>query len=43
MGEYINSKVGNGIAWTTTAVMIVLTIFLVILTVFPNLPAMLGA
>ncbi|MBP2675293.1 MAG: family manganese transport rane protein, partial [Deltaproteobacteria bacterium] len=42
MGEHVNSKAFNGIAWTTTVVMIVLTVLLVTVTVFPGLPAMVG-
>jgi Mn2+/Fe2+ NRAMP family transporter len=42
MGEHVNSKAFNGIAWTTTAVMIVLTVLLVVVTVFPGLPGTLG-
>jgi Mn2+/Fe2+ NRAMP family transporter len=37
MGDYVNSKAFNGIAWTTTVVMIALTAFLVIVTIFPGL------
>jgi len=42
MGEHVNSKAFNGIAWTTTGVMIVLTALLVVVTVFPGLPGLLG-
>ncbi len=42
MGEHVNSKAFNGIAWATTVVMIVLTVLLVIVTLFPGIPAMLG-
>ena len=42
MGEHVNSKAFNGIAWTTTVVMIVLTALLVLVTVFPGLPGLLG-
>ena len=42
MGDSVNSRTFNGIAWTTTVVMIALTIFLVIITLFPGLPALLG-
>ena len=42
MGDHVNSKAFNGIAWTTTAVMIVLTATLVVVTVFPGLPGRLG-
>jgi NRAMP (natural resistance-associated macrophage protein)-like metal ion transporter len=40
MGDYVNTKAFNGIAWTTTVVMIVLTVVLVIVTVFPGLPVL---
>jgi len=42
MGEHVNTKAFNGIAWTTTVVMISLTVLLVAITVFPGLPGMLG-
>ncbi|HEX9206460.1 MAG TPA: Nramp family divalent metal transporter [Candidatus Deferrimicrobiaceae bacterium] len=42
MGGHVNSKAFNGIAWTTTAVMIFLTGLLVLVTVFPGLPGVLG-
>jgi Mn2+/Fe2+ NRAMP family transporter len=42
MGEYVNSKAFNGIAWATAAVMIVLTALLVILTILPGLPGLFG-
>ena len=42
MGEHVNSKTFNGIAWTTTVVMIVLTALLVVVTVFPGLPGLVG-
>ena len=42
MGKYVNSKAFNGIAWATTAIMIVLTVLLVIVTVFPSLPRLIG-
>jgi Mn2+/Fe2+ NRAMP family transporter len=42
MGEHVNSKTFNGIAWTTTVVMIVLTVLLVVVTLFPGLPGTLG-
>ncbi len=42
MGEYVNTKAFNAIAWTTAVVMIVLTILLVVVTVFPELPGILG-
>jgi len=42
MGEHVNSKAFNGIAWTTTGIMIVLTVLLLIVTVFPGIPGRLG-
>ena len=42
MGVHVNSKAFNGIAWTTTAIMIVLTALLVVVTVFPGIPGALG-
>jgi Mn2+/Fe2+ NRAMP family transporter len=42
MGDYVNSKSFNGIAWATTVVMIVLTALLVIVTLFPGLPELAG-
>jgi len=42
MGEHVNSRAFNGIAWTTAAVMIVLTALLVVVAVFPGLPGLLG-
>jgi Mn2+/Fe2+ NRAMP family transporter len=42
MGEHVNSKAFNGIAWTTTVAMIVLTVLLVAVTIFPGLPAVFG-
>jgi Mn2+/Fe2+ NRAMP family transporter len=42
MGDYVNSKSFNGIAWTTSVVMIVLTALLVIVTLFPGLPRLAG-
>lgn len=42
MGEHVNSKAFNGIAWTATAVMIFLTGLLVLVTLFPGLPGVLG-
>jgi len=37
MGEYVNSTTFNSIAWATVVIMIVLTLALVITTIFPNL------
>ncbi|MBM2829176.1 MAG: family manganese transport rane protein [Actinobacteria bacterium] len=42
MGDYVNTKAFNAIAWTTTFVMIALTIILVIVTLFPTLPRLIG-
>jgi Mn2+/Fe2+ NRAMP family transporter len=42
MGDHVNSKAFNGIAWTTTVVMITLTVLLVLVMVFPGLPGMIG-
>ncbi len=42
MGDHVNSKAFNGIAWATTVVMIVLTVLLVVVTVFPGLPGLVG-
>jgi Mn2+/Fe2+ NRAMP family transporter len=42
MGEHVNSKAFNGIAWTTTVVMIALSVLLVAITMFPGLPRTLG-
>ena len=42
MGEYVNSKAFSRIAWTTTVVMIALTVLLAIVTVFPGLPRILS-
>ena len=37
MGDYVNSKTFNIIAWTTVVIMIVLTVALIITIVFPHL------
>ncbi|MGE5663368.1 MAG: Nramp family divalent metal transporter [Deltaproteobacteria bacterium] len=42
MGDYVNTGAFNAIAWTTSAVMILLTVFLVALTLFPGLPGLVG-
>jgi Mn2+/Fe2+ NRAMP family transporter len=42
MGQHVNSKAFNGIAWATTAAMIALTVLLVLITLFPDLPAWVG-
>ncbi|HSB35553.1 MAG TPA: divalent metal cation transporter, partial [Thermoanaerobaculia bacterium] len=42
LGNYVNTRAFNGIAWTTTVVMIMLTVFLVAVTLFPGLPGLAG-
>ena len=42
MGEHVNSAAFNAIAWTTTWVMIALTVLLVVVTIFPGLPGLFG-
>jgi Mn2+/Fe2+ NRAMP family transporter len=42
MGDYVNTKGFNGVAWGTTIVMIVLTALLVAVTIFPGLPGLVG-
>jgi NRAMP (natural resistance-associated macrophage protein)-like metal ion transporter len=42
MGDHVNTKAFNGIAWATTVVMIVLTVLLLVLTLFPGLPPRIG-
>ncbi len=37
MGQYVNSKGFNIIAWLTTAILIVLTLMLVVISIFPNI------
>ena len=37
MGEYVNSRIFNVIAWITTAIMITLTLMLVAISLFPGL------
>jgi NRAMP (natural resistance-associated macrophage protein)-like metal ion transporter len=37
MGEYVNGKFFNVIAWSTTIIMIILTLLLVVTTLFPSL------
>ncbi|AFM40498.1 Mn2+/Fe2_ transporter, NRAMP family [Desulfosporosinus acidiphilus SJ4] len=36
MGDYTNSKFFNGVAWSTTAVMVTLTLLLVVTSLWPN-------
>ncbi|MDA8120967.1 MAG: Nramp family divalent metal transporter [Deltaproteobacteria bacterium] len=42
MGDYVNTKAFNGIAWATTVIMIALTVVLLIVTVFPGLPSLIS-
>jgi len=42
MGDYVNSYAFNVVAWATTAIMIALTALLLLVTVFPRLPGLLG-
>ncbi len=42
MGDYVNTRGFNGVAWGTTIVMIVLTALLVAVTIFPGLPGLAG-
>jgi Mn2+/Fe2+ NRAMP family transporter len=37
MGEYVNSRAFNLVAWATTVIMIVLTTLLVFTSIFPGL------
>lgn len=37
MGEYVNSRTFNVIAWITTVTMVSLTLMLVVISIFPNL------
>ncbi len=37
MGRYVNGRVFNGIAWTTTIVMTILTLLIILSTLFPGL------
>lgn len=37
MGRYVNGRVFNGVAWVTTGVMTVLTLLIIMSTVFPRL------
>jgi NRAMP (natural resistance-associated macrophage protein)-like metal ion transporter len=39
MGDWVNSKGFNAVAWVTTAVMIGLTVLLLVVTLFPALPS----
>jgi len=39
MGEYVNSKTFDIIAWATVVIMIVLTVALVVTILFPHLLA----
>jgi Mn2+/Fe2+ NRAMP family transporter len=42
MGEHVNSRAFNGIAWATTAGLIVLTVLLAAVTIYPELPSLVG-
>ncbi len=42
MGDHVNSRAFNGIAWGTTVVMITLTVLMVVVTLFPGLPRIVG-
>jgi NRAMP (natural resistance-associated macrophage protein)-like metal ion transporter len=37
MGSFTNSKLFNGVAWSTTVIMVVLTLLLVVTSLWPNL------
>ena len=37
MGRYVNGRILNGIAWTTTVLMTVLTLLIIVSTLFPGL------
>lgn len=37
MGEYVNGKIYNFVVWVTVVIMIILTILMVVTTLFPNL------
>ncbi len=37
MGRYVNGRVNNIVAWVTTIVMTVLTLLIIVTTIFPNL------
>jgi len=37
MGRYVNGRANNIVAWITTIVMTVLTLLIVVTTIFPNL------
>jgi len=37
MGEYVNGKLFNVIAWTTTIIMSILTVLLVVTALIPSL------
>ncbi len=42
MGDYVNSIAFNAVAWTTTWIMIALTVLLLLVSVFPGLPGLVG-
>jgi Mn2+/Fe2+ NRAMP family transporter len=37
MGRYVNGRIHNGVAWTTTVLMTVLTLLIILTTLFPGL------
>jgi Mn2+/Fe2+ NRAMP family transporter len=37
MGRYVNGRIYNGVAWTTTVLMTVLTLLIIVTTLFPGL------
>lgn len=37
MGRYVNGRIYNGVAWTTTVLMTVLTLLIIVTTLFPRL------
>jgi len=37
MGRYVNGRIFNGIVWTTTVLMTVLTLLIIVTTLFPGL------
>ena len=37
MGHYVNGRIHNGVAWTTTVLMTVLTLLIILTTLFPGL------
>jgi Mn2+/Fe2+ NRAMP family transporter len=37
MGRYVNGRIRNGVAWVTTVVMTLLTLLIILSTLFPGL------